>query len=122
MPAGNTSVFFSAAGASITGSPGGTEPANSASRRVLPLLDAQYARCSFVMGAAGTNLRVEFSVDGGSNWNTLIPNTASAAGSIVVSDWTEFPAAARTDLTMIRIMIVNSNAAVTVFLVEVQWR
>jgi hypothetical protein len=74
------------------------------------------------MGAVGTQLRVEFSIDGGSNWNTLIPNQPSTAGTIAVSDWIEFPAAARTDQTMIRIMIVNANAAITVFLVEVQWR
>lgn len=122
MAAGSTTVFFSAAGSSITGSPGGSEPANSASRRVLPLLESQYARASFVMGAAGTQLRVEFSIDGGANWNTLVPNTPSSAGTIVVSDWAEFPAAARTDQTMIRIMVVNNNVAVTVFLVEVQWR
>lgn len=123
MAAGNSTIFFSASGSSITGSPSGTEPGNSASRRILPLLDAQYARTSFVMGAAGTQVRVEFSTDGGTNWNMLVPNSqASVAGQIVVTDWAEFPAAARTDTTMIRVMVVNANVAVTVFLVCIQWR
>lgn len=121
--AGSTTVFFSPIGASITGSPAGTEPANSASRRILPFLESQYARATFVMGAAGTQIRIDFSIDGGANWNTLVPTSPnSVAAAIVVTDWAEFPAAARTDQTMIRVVVVNANVAVTVFLVEVQWR
>ena len=75
------------------------------------------------MGAAGTQIRIEFSLDNGATWTTLVPNSpSSVAGQIVVSDWAEFPTTARTDTTMIRVMVVNANVAVTVFLVEVQWR
>lgn len=123
MAAGNDSLFFSPSGTSVTGSPGGAEVPGGLSRRILPLLDAQYARVVFAFAAAGTQIRIEFSVDGGATWATLVPNSLpSVANQIVFTDWTEFPAAARTDATMIRIMIVNATVAVNVFLCEIQWR
>ncbi len=110
----NVRMFGDNTGVTMTAAPvGGTELTNNVSRMYLDMTDFQQVRGQFVSTLTSTviNCRIEYSLDDGSNWLTLVPNFAASSSANITakSPYNEIPADARTDV-LVRALIVGNGA------------
>ncbi len=107
-------IFTDAAGVTMTAAPiGGNELTNNVSRLYVDLTDFQTVRGQFVssLTSAVINCRIEYSLDDGGIWATLVPNFAASTSANITakSAYIEIPSEARTDV-LIRALIVGNGA------------
>ncbi len=107
-------VFMDNTGVTMTAAPAiGAEPANNVSRMYIDLTDYASARAQFISSLASAliSCRIEYSLDDGSTWNTLVSNFAASAVASTAnkSPFETIPTAARTDV-LIRAVISGNGA------------
>lgn len=90
----------------------GTEITNNNSRIYVDLTDFEQARGQFVSSLTSTvvNCRIEYSLNDGTDWVTLVPNWAASAvaNTITKSAFATIPTEARTDV-LLRALIVGDG-------------
>jgi hypothetical protein len=107
-------LFMDNTGVTMTAAPAiGAEPANNVSRTYVDLTYFSSARAQFTSSLANNiiNCRIEYSLDDGSTWSTLVSNFAASAVAQTAnkSNFETIPTAARTDV-LVRGIIVGNGA------------
>ena len=98
---------------------GGTELSNS--RRIVDLFGFEASRVQF-QASATISVRVEYSLDGGATWNTLIAEGTEYGGNPYVSEWQTMPPEALDNDVLIRALAIGFGLLTSVDYVEFQFR
>jgi hypothetical protein len=106
-------IFNDAAGVTMTNAAAaGAEIPSSASRAYVDLTNFYYVRAQFTssLGSTTINCRIEYSLNSGASWNTLVPNFAASASAFDAnkSDFAVIPSDARGDV-LVRALIVGNG-------------
>lgn len=123
MPA--MSMLLLADATNVTPSSGGTEFPSGLARRQAYLFGAGFARVQYEVGAnASLAMRVEYSMDGGASWQTLVQGPDVQNNVAVASDWVGTPSdLAGTDMdVLLRAVAVGSGGGKSVKYVELLYR
>ena len=106
-------LFSDAVGVTMTNAAvAGTELTGNISRTYLDLSTYSMVRGQFASSLTSTlvNCRIEYSLDNGTSWSTLIPNFAASivANAHNNSPWTNIPSSAKTGV-LLRALIVGNG-------------
>lgn len=106
-------LFSDATGVTMTNAAvAGTEPANNISRTVVSLPLATQVRAHFAssLTSATVRLRIEYSLNSGSNWLPLVPEFAAStsANANSLSPWSNIPTDARTTV-LLRALVLGDG-------------
>lgn len=97
----------------------GTELSNS--RRWLDVSDCQYVKSQYKVTNSVT-VRIEFSTDSGSTWNTLCSENTAGGNNPFFSDWELVPDTARGGDILTRCLAFGGGLMETVNFVEMRYR
>ncbi|MBK9295072.1 MAG: hypothetical protein IPM57_11650 [Oligoflexia bacterium] len=106
-------LFSDTTGVTMTNAPAiGSEITNNMSRAYVDLATFSQVRGQFSNSLATTLVfcRLEYSLDDGTNWDTLVSDFASngVANGHAYSDWAEIPSAAKANV-LVRAVIVGNG-------------
>ncbi len=90
------------------------------SRRYIDLVGIERARVQF-KASAGMTLRVDYSNNDGSSWNTLIPETSYFGGNPFICDWLVIPEEAKQNNLLIRAVGIGVGLLTTISYVEMSF-
>ena len=112
-PEFSLTLFSDATGITMTNATAlGTEPANNVSRAAVSLPQASQVRAHFASSLTWTTirLRIEYSLNAGTSWTTLVPEFAasSSANANSTSDWSNIPEEAKTTV-LLRALILGDG-------------
>ncbi len=98
---------------------GGSELTDS--RRYVDLWDCEAANCQF-KSSAGMSVRVEYSLDDGGSWNTLVDESGYFGGNPYTKGWVVIPEESKQNDVLLRAIGVGIGLLTTVNFVEIGFR
>ena len=98
---------------------GGSEVNNS--RRYADLVDIEAARVQFA-ATLSISVRVEYSLDAGITWATLVPEDSYVGSNPYISQWMVIPEEARANDVLLRALVIGTGLLTTVVFVEMSFR
>lgn len=118
QPIDHIALVLAVPGTSVSATVGGTEI--SSSRIAADLFGKDFARVTLDADALNLSVRVEYSTDNGSSWDTLVTKSNAGASGSTTSSFVNIPAGAQTDV-LLRAMAVGVLTTAVRF-VEVEVR
>lgn len=117
------SISLSSGGISVLPLLAGSEVSHS--RRQIDLSDCSYCRVQYEgSGIGDLAIGVDYSLDSGSTWNSLLPAgpTIQGNGVVLSGSWNIFDSAATTDVIIRATSFGSSVLAFTIWYIDFQYR